>query len=168
MRRRRLLKVGLGTAAFLAISGSGLALLKPGIGQGRLTQDASIVFRAVAEAVLDKSLPDSPQQRDAYLRAYLERLNATVAAFPSGTQRELSQLLALLVSAPGRTLLTGLTTGWGAASTADIQTALQRMRVSSLNVRQQIYHALRDLTNAAYYADPLAWPLMGYPGPITA
>ena len=47
----------------------------------------------------------------------------------------------------------------------DLQQALQDMRTSGLAMRQQIYHALRDLTNAAYYADPKAWPMLGYPGP---
>ena len=39
------------------------------------------------------------------------------------------------------------------------------MRTSRIGLRQQAYHALRDLTNAAYFADPQTWPLMGYPGP---
>jgi hypothetical protein len=39
------------------------------------------------------------------------------------------------------------------------------MRVSSLALKQQAYQALRDLTNAAYYADPSAWNVLGYPGP---
>ena len=39
------------------------------------------------------------------------------------------------------------------------------MRTSTLELRQQAYHALRDLTNAAFYANPDVWPLLGYPGP---
>jgi hypothetical protein len=39
------------------------------------------------------------------------------------------------------------------------------MRLSSLALKQQGYHALRDLTNAAYFSDPTAWQRMGYPGP---
>ena len=30
---------------------------------------------------------------------------------------------------------------------------------------QQAYQALRDLTNAAWFADPEAWSAIGYPGP---
>jgi hypothetical protein len=166
MHRRRVLKVGIGVAALIATAGGGLALLAPGISEGRLSDDGLAVFGAVARAVLDKSLPDTPVQRDAQLQAHLQRLNAAVAAFPPATQRELSQLLALLASAPGRLLLAGLTTAWAKANTAEIQGCLESMRRSPLNLRQQIYHALRDLTNAAYYADPAAWPLMGYPGPV--
>ena len=140
--------------------------MKPGLPDGSLSADALTVFHAVARAVLDKSLPEPQGQRDAHLQAHLRRLNATVAAFAPATQRELSQLLSLLASAPGRSLLTGLTTDWANADAADIQASLERMRLSALTLRQQIYHALRDLTNAAYYADPIAWPLMGYPGPV--
>jgi len=80
-------------------------------------------------------------------------------------QDELSQLLAMLAVLPGRTLFAGLDTPWAQASAIQVQSALQGMRTSSLALRQQAYQALRDLTNAAYYADPSAWSMLGYPGP---
>jgi hypothetical protein len=46
-----------------------------------------------------------------------------------------------------------------------VQSALQAMRSSRLELRQQAYHALRDLTNAAYFADAATWAALGYPGP---
>ncbi|GAB4554922.1 MAG: hypothetical protein Tsb007_11300 [Rhizobacter sp.] len=97
----------------------------------------------------------------------MARLDDVLGAFPPAVQTELSQLLAILAAVPGRAALAGLHVSWSAANTAQIQSALQGMRTSSLAVRQQAYHALRDLTNAAYYADPQIWPLMGYPGPRT-
>ncbi len=166
MQRRSLLKIGIGTAALLVVAGGGFGLIRPGLSGGQLSPHAEGIFRAVAAAVLDKSLPALQSQRDAQLQAHLQRLNATVAAFPVATRRELSQLLALLASAPGRSLLAGLSTDWADATTDEVQASLQTMRRSSLKLRQQVYHALRDLTNAAYYADPIAWPLMGYPGPV--
>ena len=39
------------------------------------------------------------------------------------------------------------------------------MRTASLTLPQQAYHALRDLTNAAYFADAASWSQLGYPGP---
>ena len=39
------------------------------------------------------------------------------------------------------------------------------MRTSSLALRQQAYHALRDLTNAAYFADPQSWSAAGLSRP---
>lgn len=165
MQRRRFLKLGVGAAALLAVAGGGVALLRPGLVNGHLTESARVVFHAIARAVLDGSLPSKAPERDAALQAQLKRLDAVLAAFPAATQRELSQLLGLLASAPGRVALAGLRTGWQEASVADVQRSLQDMRTSSLALRQQSYHALRDLTNAAFYADPSAWPLLGYSGP---
>ena len=151
MQRRTLLKLGIGATALLAVAGGGLALLRPGLVNGHLTAGAQSVFRGVGRAVLDGSLPSDAIERDRALSTHLKRLNDTLAAFPA--------------SAAGRIGLTGLRDDWANASVTDIQSALQGMRASRLALRQQVYHALRDLTNAAFYADPVAWPLMGYPGP---
>lgn len=165
MQRRSLLKIGVASAVLLTVAGAGMALIQPGLKQGHLTPAAVDVFRAVARAILDGSLPIEGSEREATLREHLKRLDVAVAAFPSATQGELSQLLALLVSAPGRTLLAGLRVAWHEASVAELQRSLQDMRLSSMALRQQTYHALRDLTNAAFYADPSVWPLLDYPGP---
>ena len=58
-----------------------------------------------------------------------------------------------------------LASEWPTASIAELQQALRDMRYSALALRQQAYHALRDLTNAAFYAEPAAWVALGYPGP---
>jgi len=165
MQRRSVLKLGLGAVLTLAVVGGGIALLRPGVVDGRLGEAARALMRAVASAVLDGSLPTASAQANPALDAHLERLQLTIAGFPPATRAELSRLLALLTTAPGRVALTGLHSDWPNASVADVQAALQGMRVSSLTARRQIYQALRDLTNAAYYADPNTWPLLGYPGP---
>ena len=165
MQRRTLLKLGLGATVVLALAGGGLALLKPGLSGGRLSGPARAVFGALARAVLYGSLPTDAAERQAAIADHLQRLESTLAAFPAATQAELSQLLALLSSTAGRVALAGLRSDWPEASVTDLQQALQDMRTSGLAMRQQVYHALRDLTNAAYYADPKAWPMLGYPGP---
>jgi hypothetical protein len=165
MQRRTLLKLGLGATVLLALAGGGIAMLRPGLVDGRLSASAKEVFAAVARAVLDGSLPADLQQRQTIIGAHLQRLENTLAGFAPATRAELSQLLALLSSTPGRLGLAGLHADWPQASVPELQQALQGMRTSSLAMRQQVYHALRDLTNAAYYADPTSWSLMGYPGP---
>ena len=165
MQRRTLLKLGVGSAAVLAVAGAGLALLRPGLEGGRLAPAGREVFGAVARAVLDGILPVDAAPRSAALCAHLARLDDTIAAFPSATQAELAQLLALLASSAGRVALAGLLADWPDASVAEIQQALQGMRTARLELRQQAYHALRDLTNAAYFADASAWPALGYTGP---
>ena len=165
MQRRTLLKLGIGASAVLAIAGAGVALLQPGLREGPLNDGAIEVMRAVARAVLDGALPNDPQLQERALQAHLARLEAAVAAFPAATRAELSQLLGLLASAPGRRMLAGLSDPWSHATVAELQQAMQSMRLSRLSLRQQAYHALRDLTNAAYFSDPSAWTHMGYPGP---
>ena len=166
MQRRSLLKLGIGASVVLAVAGTGVALLQPGLRDDHLGPAATAVMRAVARAVLEGALPIDPMQRERALDAHLVRLDAAVAAFPAPTRAELSQLLALLSSAPGRRALAGLAAPWPEASEAEIQGGLQSMRLSRLSLRQQAYHALRDLTNAAYFSDPAAWVHMGYPGPM--
>jgi len=165
MQRRTLLRLGLGATVTLALAGGGAAWLRPGWADGRLSASGRAVMHAVARAVLDGSLPADAAARDAALTAHLGHLDTAVAAFPDATRSELSQLLALLAAPPGRLGLAGLGTPWPSATVADIQAAMQDMRGSRLALRQQAYHALRDLTNAAFYANDAAWPAMGYPGP---
>jgi hypothetical protein len=164
MQRRTLLKLGIGAGVLLAVAGGGLALLQPGLSNGRMSTPAKTVFAALARAILYGSLPTDAAERQAAIDAHLQRLENTLGGFPAATQAELSQLLALLSSTAGRVGLTGLMSDWPQASVADLQQALQGMRTSRLAMRQQVYHALRDLTNAAYYADPRTWKLLGYPG----
>lgn len=166
MQRRTLLKLGLGSAAVLAVAGTGVAWLRPGLDAAGLTPAGRTVFAAVARAVLDGVLPkDGAQQADA-IEAQLRRLDTTIAALPRHARDELSQLLALLASPPGRLAFAGLAPSWAEADVPALQSALVAMRDSSLSLRQQAYHALRDLTNAAYFADPAAWPALQYPGPV--
>ena len=40
------------------------------------------------------------------------------------------------------------------------------MRVSGVSLREQAYHALRDLTNAAWFAERSTWSALGYDGPV--
>lgn len=166
MKRRRLLQLGLVGGATLALAGAGLSLMRHGVESGRLTEAGRTVFRAVGRAVLDGSLPAGPAAQQVALDGLLARLDDAIGAFPEHVQAELSQLLALLASAAGRLGLAGLATDWPDASVAQIQVSLQSMRTSRLDLRQQAYQALHDLTGAAYFSDRGTWAQLGYPGPM--
>lgn len=167
MRRRTLLQLGIGSAVALAVVGGGIALVEPGLApDGRLRPGARAVMAAVARGVLDGVLPADSGALDAALRSHLQRLDDTLAAFPLATRAELSQLFTLLATPPGRLALTGLGPRWETATVAEIQQALESLRRSTLSLRQQAYHALRDLTNAAWFADPSSWAALGYDGPV--
>lgn len=165
MKRRSFLAVGAGTAVVLAVAGGLVATVQPGMAAGRLSAPGQAVLRAVTLAVLGDLLPPQADARARALDAQAARLDATVAAFAPHVQRELSDVLALLSTAPGRWALAGLATGWSQATPAQVQAALAGLRGSTLTVRLQIYHALRDLTCAAFFADPRHGAVIGYPGP---
>lgn len=166
MQRRTWLKLGLVSATGLALVGGGLALRAPAWTPAGLTASGRAVFAGVAGAVLEGSLPEDGKARAVALAGWFQRLNESIAALPPHTQAELAQLLGVLASAPGRWALAGLATDWADAPVADVRAALLDMRHSRLALRQQAYLALRELTCAAYFADPGTWMALGYSGPL--
>ena len=165
MQRRTLLTLGIVTGALLAVAGGTVALLSPGRRDGKLTEAGRAMFAAVARAVLGPLLPQDPVAQAKALQAHLDRVQATVAGMPPAMQAELDELVTIVSSAPGRLALVGLATGWHTATEPQVTAALQSMRESSLALRQQAFHALRDITNASYFADATTWVAIGYPGP---
>lgn len=166
MQRRGLLKLGLFGGAAIAAAAAGIALTTPrGWENGKLSRAAADMWTAVAATVLDALVPQEPQARAQALGRWLLRLEATISSLPPHAQDELAQLCTLLPTAPGRLALAGLGTDWSSASQADVAACLRQMQTSRLSVRQQLYHALRDLTNAAWFSEPAHWAAIGYPGP---
>lgn len=165
MQRRTLFKLGLAGAAVLAVGGGMLALVRPGWSAGRLTPAGRELFSAVARAVLDGVLPAPGAARDAALAAHLGRVEDTINGLPPSTQGEIAQLMGLLGHPLGRRALAGLASPWAEASVAELQQSLQGLRESSSASRQQVYHALRDLSNGAYFSERSTWGPLGYPGP---
>lgn len=167
MQRRTLLKLGLSSAAVLVVAGGAAAWIQPGLhADATLSPAGRDVFSAIGRGVLDKSLPQEEAARQVALDGLLSRVDVLVQALPPHAQAELSQLLSVLASAPGRRTLAGLRQPWPQASVADLQQALQSMRWSALALRQQAYGALHDIVTGAYFADAATWPLLGYPGPL--
>lgn len=163
--RRTILTGGLAASALLAVGGGAAWLWRPGLRGAHLSESGRGVFRAVGRAVLEGSLPADGAARERALDAQLRALDDLLAGLPAATRAELGLLLGLLTVGPGRRWLTGLEVDWPAADVASVEAALRRMRTDPQTLRQQAYHALRDLSNAAFYAQPAQWPLLGYPGP---
>jgi hypothetical protein len=166
MQRRSLLKLGVASAVVLAIAGGTIALVQPGLVNGRMSDSARSTFGAIAKAILDGTLPTEPGAAQTALSDLLDRIDGLIAGLPTHTQAELGQLLTILPTAAGRLAITGLGTAWDKASVAEIQATLQAMRVSSLDVRKQTYNAFHDLISGPYFTDPKTWSTLAYPGPI--
>ena len=167
MKRRTVLTLGIAAGTLLALAGATIALLAPGRRDGKLTDAGRAMFAAVAGAVLADLLPVDPVARRLALDGHLGRVQDTIAGMPAAVQAEIDELVTIVASAPGRLALVSLGTDWQTASEADVTAALQGMRASRLAVRQQAFHALRDLTNGSYFAAPDTWAGIGYPGPRT-
>jgi hypothetical protein len=166
MQRRSLLGLGVAGGALLALAGGGLAwMYEAAWREGQLLPAGRSVLGAVARAMLEGSLPDQPGLRDQAIDAHLLRMQALLSALPPHTQAEVADLLALLALPPARMAVCGLASSWDEAPAADVESALQSMRVSSWMLRRQAYGALRELTYAAYFGDVATWPLLRYPGP---
>ena len=102
------------------------------------TSGPKAMWLAVARAVLKDALP-AGRAGESALESHWGRLEGTLAGLAPATRAELDELTQLLASPLGRWALLGLT---------------------------QIFRALRDLTNAAYFSDESSWGVMGYPGPL--
>jgi hypothetical protein len=165
MKRRSLLKLGLGGAVLLGVVGGGMALLRPGLVDGHMSPSARELMRAVALSVMDGLWPAPGPARDAAVQAHLDRVDANIGGYPAAVRADLSQLFALLGSSGGRLALIGMSQDWPKASAAEIQNIMNELRISSLDLRQQIYHALRDLNTIAFFTAPEHWASTGYPGP---
>ncbi len=164
MRRRTLLKAGLAGGVLLAVAGTGLALLQPARREGRLTETGRTLFTALAPAVLAGLLPAEAAARQQAVADLLPRVETAINGMPPAMQAEVDELLTIAGSSLGRLSLVGLASPWATASSEQIQSALRGMRDSSLALRQQAYHALRDLTNGGYFSDEATWAVLGYAG----
>ncbi|MFZ1499614.1 MAG: hypothetical protein WAT33_07285 [Giesbergeria sp.] len=165
MQRRSLLKLGLVSGAVLAVAGGAAVLWRPGIAQGRLTASAREVFASLGYAILQGTLPSEPPARAQAVEGMVERVDVLLQKLPPHVQAELSQLLGLLCTAPGRLGLAGLVPAWADASEAQVQAALEGMRQSGLALRQQAYLGLHEIVGGAYFSDESTWASVGYPGP---
>ena len=114
--------------------------------------------------MLANVLPQAPNAREQTLLQWLERLGTTVAGMPATVQPELDPTVGLLLGVPDRLVLSGLRTPWQAATQAQVHDTLQKLLLLTGSVRAQIFHALRDFSNAVYFAVPLSWSVLGYPG----
>lgn len=166
MNRRQWMTWGLGAAALTAMGGVAVIGTTPGWANGRLSDDARAVFRACAPVFLAGVLPHDGDARDVALQRLLDNLDTAIEAMPAHVQNDLSQLLLVLASAPGRHWFAAVSSPWTQATAEQVEQGLTAMRFSSVALRQQAYHALHDLTGAACFAGNEWWSMLGYPGPV--
>ena len=159
--RRRFLKAGLAGSALLAAGG--LAAWFAGRDAAR---DRDEVLSALIPVLLAGALPERDADRTEAVRRCAQAVATAVQGLSPAAQREAAQLFALLSIAPTRALTTGITHGWSQASPQEIGAFLDGWRFHSWALMRTGYQALHDLVTGSWYADPAAWPEIGYGGPL--
>ena len=149
-----------GGATGLALRGSQpLEFLPPGL-RSFSAAEASLVA-ALAEVMLPSRVGfPSWQDADVLMTAdrLLQRTEPEVTA-------EVKQLLGLFENALPVFLFSGHTAPFTQLARDAQERVLEGWRDSRLVLRRTGYQALRGLLLAAYYASPLTWRAVGYPGP---
>lgn len=158
--RRQLLKTGVAGSLLLACSG-----WLNSAGVRAFTAAEREMLAAIADAMLDGVLPRNREQRALLLATTVDGVGRVVNALSAATQREISELFGLLVLAPGRWVLAGVSTSWRNASREEVRDFLETWRFSRIALLQSAYAALHDLCYGAWYAQPASWEAIGYPGP---
>jgi hypothetical protein len=167
LQRRSLLKLGIASAVVLAVAGGAIALLQPGLQQGKLTAESRLIFTRAGQAILAGTLPADAGPNQIAINALLDRIDTFIGGTPDHVQAELSQLLGLLATAAGRRGVVGMSASWENASVSDVTAAFAAMRVSSVSLRVQAYQGLHDIVCASYFSGQESWAVLGYPGPKT-
>lgn len=153
--RRRFIQAGLGGSALLGLAA----------GCSRDAHEPTDVVRALIPVVLAGALPESSTDRETALRETAEAFHRAVAGLAPEIRAEIGELLALLAFAPTRVAVAGLWPSWSKATPAQIAGFLQRWRESRFALQRSGYRALTQLIQGAWYDNPLAWKVIGYPGP---
>jgi len=172
--RRQFLKTGLAGAAMLAIvhrAAAGTLLRspprspQPGSLDLRVLNGATAEFiAALAPVLLAGGLPDDRDARIVAVNEVVEALDRAVAGLSPAVQEEVQQLFTLLTFAPTRALAAGVWTPWSSSSPEDVAGFLVRWRDSRFAPLRSGYQPIKQLMQACWYGNPLAWGKIGYPG----
>jgi hypothetical protein len=164
--RRRFIQAGLvGSALLVTVrwleaqgraESSSQRLLDPG--------EAEII-RALVPVVLAGSLPPDAAERTRAIEETVDAFARAVNGLAPAIQEEIGEMLSLLSFAPTRFAMAGIASGWRDASAGDITAFLQDWRTSRFELKRAGYRALTQLIQGAWFDNPRAWALMGYPGP---
>ena len=158
--RRQFLQTGLAGSLLLSFSGWLNAA-----GPRRFSDAEREMLGAVVNAMLDGVLPTQGQQRRPQVARTVDGIATAVGGLSAASQQEIGELFGLLVIAPARLVLAGVSKPWSEASVADVGEFLQSWRSSRLRLLQSAYGALHDLTFGAWYGRPETWEAISYPGP---
>lgn len=123
------------------------------------------VVGAIGPVILAQAFPTEARARAAAVGTIVDAVGIAVAALSAATQKEVSELFALLDFTPTRIAVAGVSAPWEEASAEQIEAFLEKWRHSPVALLKSGYMALHDLVIGAWYASPATWAGIGYPGP---
>ncbi len=130
-----------------------------------MSAGATNLLRALVPAFLDGALPEAGVERARAIDDTVAAVATAIAGLPPVTRDELNALFTILSFAPVRIAFAGVDGDWRDARGSDVAGFVDRLRKSRWAVKRVAYDALHQLIFAAWYANPRAWPAIGYPGP---
>ena len=123
------------------------------------------MLAAISPLILAGALPGDSAAGKSAIEALLLDIDRTLSGFDPNVQVEVRELFSLLLLPPARWLLAGVHAPWSEADAAEIAAFLEDWRLSRWELLRSAYQALHSVILAAWYAQPAAWPAMGYAGP---
>lgn len=172
LTRRRFLQVGLAGAVVL---GAAAILHRPepqyrsgSLALKMLDAEGAALIAALAPAILAGALPTEADSRRIAISEVVDAFDRALAGLSPAVQEELQQLVTLLTFAPSRALVAGVWTPWDKVSPEEAAAFLESWRDSRFDLLRAGYQALKQLLQAGWYGNPLAWGKIGFALPASA
>ena len=102
---------------------------------------------------------------DISLQQIKHNIDVTISLLSHTTQKELRELLDLLGSGFGRTVVAGVWLNWQSASKNSVIEFISGWRETSIELLQIGYKGLHKIILGSAYAEENLWSEIGYPGP---
>ncbi|MEI8025702.1 MAG: hypothetical protein WCI18_05060 [Pseudomonadota bacterium] len=127
-----------------------------------LTLSHQNTLMALLPSFLGSKLLGADGSKD--FQGFFSDFEKTITTLPRYTQKEVFLLLDLLGSRVTRFLLTGIWSPFSSTPREELDSAIGEWSRSSLGMRRNAYEGLRDLILGTWYANPIHWQKIGYPG----
>lgn len=165
--RRLFLKLGIGSAALLAVSGGVLRYLRHGYAAQLTSEDTPIALSikefAVIKAVVRTLVPAGDGFPDGVSLGIPQRIDEEFYVAPPAIRSDLAAGIQLLEHA---TIASGYSARFTALSPPDQRAYLQALSTGKRETLRQVVLALKQVVHLFYYAHPSVWGRIGYDGPF--
>lgn len=165
MNRRSFLKLSVGTALVLSITGTSIRWIQRG---RRPPSHGFAILRPQDQAFFTVLFP-LIVGRETWLYSHtdaaLQSLDQMLLHSSQAVQKQVYDLTDLATFSITRGITTGIWRDWSEVNANQAELFLTRWRNSQIALFRQGYQGLCQLCQMAWYGLPVAWDDVGYPGP---